>query len=305
MIRELTQDLDIISALENEPNDEGGLSATELKAKFDEGAGAIKEYINGTLIPDVSDTISAEIAAAELASGNLPSGGTTGQMLVKSSNADYDLGYADVPTNADTLTTPRVVQTDLASTASASFDGSTDIMPGVCGVLPFENGGTGAESAGTAALALGRGLANCETASASAAKEVGLEGFAQITGAVIGVTFENANTVANPTLNVNGTGDAAIIDGVTGANVAKTKMSAQTHFFQYDGASWILLNPTEWKFVTGTVTAPINNAAVNLGFMPSAIVCQQFNTSVIFYTGVYTDLQLNVAQDALNYNNTA
>ena len=61
----------------------------------------------------------------------------------------------------------------------------------------------------------------------------------------------------------------------------------------------------ESKPVVGTVAAPINNAVVNLGFMPSAIVCQQFNTGIIFYTGVYTNLQLNVDQDALNYNNVA
>lgn len=44
-------DLAIISKLDDLPNDVGGLTATELKAKFDEAAGAIQTYINGTLLP--------------------------------------------------------------------------------------------------------------------------------------------------------------------------------------------------------------------------------------------------------------
>ena len=276
MIRELTENLDIISALDNEPNDEGGLSAPELKAKFDEGGNAIKDYINGTLIPDVSGMISSSVAAAELAAGNLPNGGTEGQMLMKNSDAEYDLVYADLPTNADTLTTPRAVQTDLASALAADFDGSADITPGVTGVLSITNGGTGADNAEEAALALGRGLGSCETAAESSAKEVTLAGFECEAGAILGVTFANANKAVNPTLNINSSGEAAIIDGMTGAGVGKDKMTAHTHFFQYDGTGWILLNPTEWKYVTGVFTAS-SAGAITLDFTPTALVSQVWN----------------------------
>lgn len=47
------KDMSIIQKLDDEPNDVGGLTAAELKAKFDEGGEAIKEYINGTLVPNV------------------------------------------------------------------------------------------------------------------------------------------------------------------------------------------------------------------------------------------------------------
>ena len=47
------KDMKIISALDDEPNDVGGLTAAELKAKFDEGGEALKRYINETLIPAV------------------------------------------------------------------------------------------------------------------------------------------------------------------------------------------------------------------------------------------------------------
>lgn len=47
------KDMNIISALDDEPNDVGGLTAAELKAKFDEGGEAIKRYLNDTLIPAI------------------------------------------------------------------------------------------------------------------------------------------------------------------------------------------------------------------------------------------------------------
>jgi len=46
--------------------------------------------------------------------------------------------------SATKLATARTVQTNLASTAAASFDGTANIAPGVTGVLPVANGGTGA-----------------------------------------------------------------------------------------------------------------------------------------------------------------
>jgi hypothetical protein len=58
---------------------------------------------------------------------------------------------SDVPTlnqnttgSAATLTTSRTFQTNLASTSTASFNGSANVTPGVTGTLPVANGGTGA-----------------------------------------------------------------------------------------------------------------------------------------------------------------
>ncbi len=44
---------------------------------------------------------------------------------------------------ATKLATARGIQVNLASTASASFNGTTDIKPGVTGILPIARGGTG------------------------------------------------------------------------------------------------------------------------------------------------------------------
>ena len=47
----LNTDLSIIQKLDDYPNDIGGLSAAQLKAKFDEGVLALQTYINTVLIP--------------------------------------------------------------------------------------------------------------------------------------------------------------------------------------------------------------------------------------------------------------
>ncbi len=52
-IQLLDGDLNIIQKLDDEPNDVGGLTSAELKAKFDESGNIIKKYINEILIPSV------------------------------------------------------------------------------------------------------------------------------------------------------------------------------------------------------------------------------------------------------------
>lgn len=50
-LTEFTKDMNIISKLDDEPNDVGGLTSVELKAKFDEGGLALKAWLNETLLP--------------------------------------------------------------------------------------------------------------------------------------------------------------------------------------------------------------------------------------------------------------
>lgn len=50
-IPKLETDLSIIQKLDDYPNDVGGLSAAQLKAKFDEGGLALQAFINNVLIP--------------------------------------------------------------------------------------------------------------------------------------------------------------------------------------------------------------------------------------------------------------
>ncbi len=108
----LTKDMGIISKLEDEPNDVGGLTAAQLKARFDEAGEAVKAYLNDTLLaeltaPTAADALGAVLngegvtvqqaldmlALAGVKSGNVPLGGYEGDLLRKRSDALYDLEW--------------------------------------------------------------------------------------------------------------------------------------------------------------------------------------------------------------------
>lgn len=70
---------------------------------------------------------------------------TTESNHEKDSSA-HENGIAGNAGSATKLATARTIQTNLASTSAASFDGTANITPGVTGVLPVANGGTGSAS---------------------------------------------------------------------------------------------------------------------------------------------------------------
>ncbi len=84
----------------------------------------------------------------------------------------------------------------------------------------------------------------CTTPGSTAAKIVSLSAFdALMEGVSIAVKFSQANTVANPTLNVNGTGDIPIyVYGSTkpGTTAATSWASNSIVTFTYDGTNWCM-----------------------------------------------------------------
>ena len=93
------------------------------------------------------------------------------------------------------------------------------------------------------APAIGRSYATSTTPAGSTVKVAASAGFVRSTGAVVGVKFSYANTAINPSLNVNGTGSAAIYNGLTDERPVEGEMTAGTHFFMFNGSQWVLLNP--------------------------------------------------------------
>ena len=71
------KDMAIISALDDEPNDVGGLTAAELKAKFDEGGQAIKQFLNETLTPQIDSEKAGRDELEGLVLGQIPDGTIT------------------------------------------------------------------------------------------------------------------------------------------------------------------------------------------------------------------------------------
>lgn len=126
-LTKLTKDLSIISKLSDEPNDTDGLTADELKAKFDEAGNSIKDYLNNTLtlemdnaigesykkpgtgIPktDLAEDVQTSLGKADTAlqAGALPAGGTDGDVLVKNGATDYDATWKKTPPQMGSLAT--------------------------------------------------------------------------------------------------------------------------------------------------------------------------------------------------------
>ena len=67
----------------------------------------------------------------------------TGTLPVSKGGTGNQTGLA---ATATALATGRTIQTNLASTSSATFDGTANITPGVTGTLPVGNGGTGTDA---------------------------------------------------------------------------------------------------------------------------------------------------------------
>lgn len=106
-LTKLNDDLNVVQGLDNEPNDVGGLSADELKAKFDAAPNIIKEYINEQLVPEVESKLEEinktkatkdELAGVVL--GQIPDGSLT---LSKMAQEFFDNYYSksDAMTAAD------------------------------------------------------------------------------------------------------------------------------------------------------------------------------------------------------------
>lgn len=82
-LTKFTKDMAIISALDDEPNDVGGLSAAELKAKFDEGGQALKTFINETLLSEIDGTIATKEELSQVVAGISPDLTATEAVLSK------------------------------------------------------------------------------------------------------------------------------------------------------------------------------------------------------------------------------
>lgn len=134
-----------------------GLAA---KATADAGGNTITTtYATKSEVSAQKTALEAEIeAAAVQPSGTTPKAPGTASAGTETAYARGDHVHpaqTSVSGNAGTATklaTARTIRTNLASTSTASFDGSANVTPGVTGILPIANGGTG-NSTGTVASA--------------------------------------------------------------------------------------------------------------------------------------------------------
>ena len=155
MIPRVTDELGTVSTLDDRPNDTGGLTAAELKAKFDADAGTLKEYVNDVLIPFLEGTSAAEsIGIATISGFSADNIQTALEQIVQ---AMQDVTQGSVTDGSITLLklAAEVTAVALGGAAASHTHGAGDINSGVLNAdrIPVLDGtklGTG--SVGTAQL---------------------------------------------------------------------------------------------------------------------------------------------------------
>lgn len=155
MIPRVTDELGTVSTLDDRPNDTGGLTAAELKAKFDADAGALKDYVNDVLIP----FLEGASAAASLGITTIPgfSADNIQTALEQIVQAMQDVTQGSVTDGSITLAklAAEVTAVALGGAAASHTHGAGDINSGVLDAarIPVLDGTKlGAGSVGTAQL---------------------------------------------------------------------------------------------------------------------------------------------------------
>ena len=157
----LTDDLDIISKLDTEPNDVGGLSAEELKAKFDEAGNAIKTYINETLLPSIEGENGAENTGIETI-GGISSATNVQDALIQIVQLINDISQGSVPDGS--ITTQKLAD-------GAVTNGKLDV--GSVGTLNLAGKAVTAEKLADLAITAAKLAAKCVTSAKIADNAVG------------------------------------------------------------------------------------------------------------------------------------
>ena len=156
MIPRVTSELGTVSTLDDRPNDTSGLTAAELKAKFDADSGTLKAYLNDVLIP----FLESMTAAASLGITTIPgfSADNIQLALEQIVQAMQDVTQGSVTDGSITLAklAAEVTAAALGGAAASHTHGAGDVSSGVLDAarIPVLDGTKlGAGSVGTEKLA--------------------------------------------------------------------------------------------------------------------------------------------------------
>lgn len=157
--RKLTDDLNIISALGDNPNADNALTPSGLKAKFDEAALKIKHYLNEVLIPDLYTAVESEEFRGQpglsptVEAERFQDSTGSGVKLVITTPAPPDSGLLDsvisIPLyDGENGVTPKISNVDIevleyGADASAEITGPTNNLNLLLKIPRGETGRTG------------------------------------------------------------------------------------------------------------------------------------------------------------------
>lgn len=155
-IPQMTDDLNIIGSLGDNPNTDNGLSPEELKAKFDEAAKLIQNFLNLIMIPEVNAII-----------GAVGFKGTHGELTGRDASNQHPMSAINGLAAALDKKAASVHNHNADQINEGVF--STDRIP----VVPISKGGTGAGTAANARKALDITPANIGALPSSGGKLTG------------------------------------------------------------------------------------------------------------------------------------
>lgn len=184
-------------------------------------------------------------ALSGLTTGLLKNTTTTGVPSIAVAGTDYVVPSGSITGSAATLTTGRTVQTNLASTAAATFNGSANITPGVTGTLPVLNGGTGVTTStgsGNNVLSTSPALTTPSISGSASVASTPASGVATLFGAGTGA-------VRPHWINSSGTDETIITDASFKRQNSTTNTSPVGTRME-----------TGWVTLTGTGATTVNKA---------------------------------------------
>lgn len=175
---------------------------------------------------------------------------TTGGDLTLTGSVTAD-AFNGKASSATKLATARTIRTNLASTSTASFDGSGNVTPGVTGTLPIANGGTG-NTTGLAASATKLATARTFRTNLASTSTASFDGTGDVTPGVTGTL---------PTGN-GGTGRTdghapkdILMSGGRGNLAGYENLNTTSSAITINGSS------CDSSSVTGAVTITVSNGA--------------------------------------------
>lgn len=128
----VVKDMGIIAALDDLPNETGGLTAAQLKAKFDEGGASLKTYINDTLVPEIeSSAAAASLGAKSVADTDSNIQDEIDARQLKATATTVTLTVADWADNAQTTNVTGVTATNIVLVAPAPESQTAYVAAGV------------------------------------------------------------------------------------------------------------------------------------------------------------------------------
>lgn len=219
----------------NAANAENATSAASATKATQDGSG------NNIASTYATKTELSEGLAGKQPTGNyaLQTGTYAGMTVGNATNAENasHAASADSATNAqaaaqaDKLAAARTMQVNLASSNAAEFDGTENVTPGVTGILPVANGGTGASSLANVTVG------NATNAQAATQAERDFDGniipdtYAKQNGTYPNMTAGNATNADNVTDTINGKAITDIFEA------DGTRVQEATHAISADSAT--------------------------------------------------------------------